>query len=106
MLMRSSWSTPLRSSISFKRLWILVVICSGVSESTVVAPRRARTEAVGAITFECYRLVRRGLLPVFPAWAADSRARSSGSDNSRQEPGRSVGSEIGPIRVLANRRTG
>src|SRR5437588_7614907 len=43
MLMTSSWSTPLRASISRSRAWTRSLSCSSVSASSVVAPRRART---------------------------------------------------------------
>src|SRR5947209_10352466 len=47
-LIRSSLSTPLRSSISRTSTRTRSVICSSVSASTVVAPRRARTAAATA----------------------------------------------------------
>ena len=46
-LMRSSWSTPLRSIIASSRATVRSRTCSAVSASTVVAPRRARTAEHG-----------------------------------------------------------
>src|SRR4051812_26515444 len=43
MLTMSSWCTPLRSMISRRSSWTRSSICSVVSASSVVAPRKART---------------------------------------------------------------
>jgi len=48
MLIRSSWWISLRSNIWRQSAWILSSTCSGVSASTVVAPRRARTALLTA----------------------------------------------------------
>ena len=64
MLMMSSWSTPLRPTISSRSATVRCSICSTESMSTVVAPRRARTELFTVINTRAVSRERPQELPL------------------------------------------
>ena len=102
MLTRSSWATPLRSSIALRRApGRGRCTCSAVSSSSVVAPRMARsTAAIG----------REPTVPSATARGGQPRLEQGAhlvdASSARQRPGRSERSVIGPIRVRTSRTTG